>query len=227
MQKRYQLSADVRSVTGKKVKQLRAKGILPLHLYGAGTEPMALQADTKTFMALYKEAGANGLTDLTIAGEVHPILIQDVQYDYVKRVPIHADLLQVNLKEKLTSMVPVVLEGESPAVTEGLGMLMQVLSEVEVEALPTNLPESFVVNVEKLTAVDEGITVGDLKAPEGVEILTGAEETIVKIAGVPEEVEEEPVVTEGEEGAETPEGEEGTEGEEEKTEEAAAEESEG
>ncbi len=226
MQKRYAITAQKRTVTGKKVKQLRKQGVLPAHLYGAGTEPQSLQVDTKDFLSVYTEAGATGLTDLTVEGQVHPVLIQNVQHDFVKRTPVHVDFLQVNLKEKLTAMIPVILEGEPQAVTDKIGILMQVTNEVEVEALPTDLPESFTVDVSHLAAIDEQITIADLKAPMGVVLTGDPTTTIAKITElVAAEPEPEPVAAEGEEGTEgettegeAPEGEEGEKSTEESSE---------
>ncbi len=181
MQK-HSLKVTTRELLGKKIKKLRREGILPGNIYGKNIESVAVQVPLKDFVAVYKEAGATGLVELMLNGKTHPVLIHNLQLDYVSHKPVHADFFQVNLKEKVKTMVKLVVIGEPKAVTDKLGMLLETLSEVEVEALPTDLPENIEVDVTHLAAVDEGITVGDLKKPTGVEILTDPEQQVVRIA---------------------------------------------
>lgn len=179
---RLKLTVEKRTVLGKKIKKLRQKGILPANIYGKDIKSMAVQVPFKEFETVYKEAGGAGLIDVLVDGQTRPVLIHNVQTDHITRVPLHADFYQVNLKEKVKTMVPLEIVGEPNAVTEKIGILLQPLSEVEVEALPADLPEKIEVNVEKLAAIDEQITVADLKKPNGVEILTDPGQVIVKIA---------------------------------------------
>lgn len=208
------ITVTKRDVLGKKVKKLRREGILPANIYGRDVASAAVQVPYKDFQKIYKETGETGLLYLTLEGKQRPVLIHNVQLDYITQKPLHADFYQVNLKEKVKTMVPVVITGEAKAVSEKVGTLLQTLNEIEVEALPTELPENFEVDVTHLAAVDDQITVGDLKKADGVEILTDAGQTIVKIAQLvepePEPTVEETAPTEGEEGAteETKEGEE-------------------
>lgn len=180
MQK-HTLSVEKRAVFGKKLKALRKQGILPGNIYGKGIESTAVQLPVKEFEAIYDEVGASGVVYLTLAGKEHPVLIHALAYDYVHNMPLHADFFQVNLKEKVRTMVPLEVVGEAEAVTNKLGMLMQPVSEVEVEALPTDLPEHLEVDVTKLAEVGSHVTVGDIKKPAGVEILTDAEQVVASI----------------------------------------------
>ncbi|MBI2442865.1 MAG: 50S ribosomal protein L25 [Candidatus Levybacteria bacterium] len=236
MQQRHALQAEKRTVLGKAVKKLRRTGFLPANVYGKGLESTAIQVNAKEFNTVYKEAGETGLVDLKVDGEVRPVLIKNLQLEYPLRIPLHVDFYQVNLKEKVKTMVPIELLGEAKAVTEKVGTMIQPLSEIEVEALPTDLPEKIEVNVEPLAALDEQITVADLKIPAGITVLTDPGQVIVKIAELAAP-EPEPVVEEAAEGAaeggEAAEGEAGetgkaegesekTEGKEEKTEEKSA-----
>lgn len=214
--KREQLKVEKRTVLGKKIKKLRREGILPANIYGKDIQSVAVQVPYKDFEVLYKEVGETGLIDVAVDGELRPALIHNVQYDSVTRLPIHADLYQVNLKEKITTMVPVEVVGEAKAVTEQTGMLMQPLSEIEVEALPTDLPEKIEINVEHLAAVDDQVTVGQLKIPAGVEVKTDSGQVVVKIA---ELVSEEAKEVAAEMAAEAEAATEATEGEEGKAEE--------
>lgn len=176
------LKADEREVTGKKVKKLRQTGKLPVGVYGKDVKSLSLLVDTKEFLQVYHQAGETGLVELEFASKKLPTLIADVQWHPLTRLPLHAQFHAVNLTEKIKANVPVELIGESPAVQNKIGLLLQTLMEVEVEALPVDLPEKISLDVSSLTDIDQQFTVKDLTAPKGVEILTGKEEIIVKVA---------------------------------------------
>ena len=182
MPQREKLTVEKRTVLGKNVKRMRKQGLLPANIYGKGLESTSVQVPTKEFEALFKEVGETGLIDVVLDGQSHPVLIKNIQIASVTRKILHAEFYQVNLKEKIKAMIPVEVVGEPKAVTDKLGLLLQTLSEVEVEALPEDLPEKFELNVEHLAAIDEQVTVADLKAPQGVEILTEAEQVVAKIS---------------------------------------------
>jgi len=212
------LKAEKRTVLGKQVKKLRREGLLPANVYGKNLASTALQVKVADFEKVHKIVGETGLIDLEFDGHAKPVLIKNLQMNFQYHAPLHADFYQVNLKEKIKTMVPLVLTGEAQAVTDKVGMLLQSLSEVEVEALPEKLPENIEISVEKLAVVGDGITVADLKAPEDVAITTDETQTIAKIAELvaPEPEPEEEAPAEGEEGAaEGAEGEAAAEGGEE------------
>jgi len=177
------LKVEKREILGKKVKKLRREGILPASIYGKNVKSLAVQLYLKDFLPVYKKVGETGIIELNLVGEEKPrhVLIHNVQMDPVSDNPLHVDFRQVLLTERITATIPVELVGESPAVAQKLGVLIQTLSEVEVEALPTDLPEQFTVDVSSLKEVDQAITVGDLKPPAGVKILTSEKEILVKI----------------------------------------------
>jgi large subunit ribosomal protein L25 len=178
--KRYKLKVEKRKVLGKQVKKLRREGILPCNIYGKGIKSTAVQVPQADFDAVYKEAGETGLVDVELDGKLTPVLIHNMQKDFRGNV-LHADFFQVNLKEKVKTMVPLQIIGEPKAVLDKVGLLMNILSEVEVEALPEELPENIEVNVEHLANIDEQVTVADLKVPAGVTVLTEPEQVISKI----------------------------------------------
>lgn len=180
--KRPQLKAEKRTVLGKKVKKLRREGFLPGNVYGKGLRSYALQVKLVDFEAVYKEAGETGLVDLTFDAKTKPVLIKNLQMNHATRTLLHVDFYQVNLKEKVKTTVPIVLIGEAKAVAEKVGMLLQNLSDVEIEALPDSLPENIEVDVQHLAEVGDQVTVADLKAPEGVEILTDLTQTVAKVS---------------------------------------------
>ncbi len=182
--KRHKLVVEKRKILGKKVHKLRKEGLLPANIYGKGVESLSVQVPYKEFEKVYKEAGETGIVDVEIAGIIRPSLIHNVQQDYYKHTLLHADFFQVNLKEKVKTMVKIVIIGEPKAVSEKLGILMQTLSEVEIEALPTDLPDKIEVNVEPLAILDAQITVGEIKVPADVTILTDASQVIAKIGSL-------------------------------------------
>lgn len=179
--KRIQLTVEPRTVLGKQVKRLRREGYLPANIYGKELASTAVQVKYTDFDPVYKEAGETGLIDVVLNGDRRPILIKNIQWNHMAHIPLHADFYQVNLKEKVKSMVPLIIMGEPAAVAEKLGVLLNSLDEVEVEALPEALPENIEVQVEKLAQVGDQVTVADLKAPAGVTILTDEAQVIARI----------------------------------------------
>lgn len=221
MAQRHVLKVEKRTVLGKKVKQLRREGIVPGNVYGKDMKSQAVQLPLKDFLAVFNEVHETGLIDLSLGNETIPVLIHNVAMNVKTSTPLHADFFKVNLKEKITAKIPVVAVGEPKAVTDKIGLLEQPVMEVEVEALPTDLPESIEVNVENLAAVDDQIAVSDLKMPSGVEALSEASQVVFKIGElVTKEMEEQAAADEAE-AAEAAEGETPAEGEEGEKKEAA------
>ena len=189
--KRSSLTAEKRTITGKRVKHLRREGILPANIFGKGMKSTSLQLPLKEFQKVYDEVHETGLVDLTIDKETHPVLIQNIHTQPITHIPLHADFFKVNLKEKVKATIPVIGVGEPKAVTDKIGVLLQSLSEVEVEALPADLPEHIEISVEGLSQIDDNLTVADLKVPTGVEIMAEPAEMVFRIAElVSEEAEE-------------------------------------
>ncbi len=220
---RTKIQVELRKITGKKVKKLRKEGLIPANIFGKDLKSISVQVDLKEFQKAFREAGETALVDVKVGADTFPSLIHNLQRDPRYDSVIHVDFHKVNLKEKITTAVPVILEGESPAAKSGIGLLLQTLNEVEVECLPTDIPQNFVVDAEKLTEVGQTVHVKDLKVEKDkVEIKTDAEEVVVSVqnAEMKEVIEETPVTPEDVEAtSEKGEGEEGetTEGEEAKT----------
>ncbi len=194
------LLASSRKITGRKVKNLRKGGFLPGNVYGKKVKSESLQVDLKEFEKIYKEVGETGLLTLQIGKVEKPVLIHNLQVDPVSDAPLHVDFLQVDLKEKVEADVPVELAGESPAEKQALGTVVQYINEIKVEALPTDLPEKFVVDVSDLSEVDQAVYVKDLKIDRSkVDIKSDSEGIIVKVEPPQkEEVAPAPAPTEGE-----------------------------
>ncbi|MBI2028635.1 MAG: 50S ribosomal protein L25 [Candidatus Levybacteria bacterium] len=178
---RLKLTVEKRKFLGKKVKKLRHEDILPANIYGKNIKSTAVQVPMLEFEKIYKSAGETGLIDVQVNGEIKPSLIHNVQQDYYNHRLLHVDFYQVDLKQKVKTMVPLITTGEPKAVSEKIGLLLQPLSEIEVEALPEDLPENIGVNVESLDVVDAQITVSDLKPPKGIAILTESSQVVAKI----------------------------------------------
>lgn len=173
---KVELTAELRSVTGRKVKQLRASGILPAVLYGKGQESLSLQVPVKDFDRALKQAGESTLVYVTVDGHAYPTIINDVARHPLSGLPVHADFYKVRLDEKIKAMVPVVFVGESPAVKDG-NIFVRNVNELEVEALPTDLPHEVTVDISKLTAVGDQVTLKDVKVPSAV--LVGNEDEVI------------------------------------------------
>lgn len=179
---KLKLSATKRNIVGRKTKKLRREGILPGNLYGKKIASCSLQVPEKDFVLVFSKAGETGLIELTLENKKHPVLIHHIQYHPVTNCPLHADFFQVDLKEKVATRVPLTIISEAPAVKDKIGTLLQLISEIEVEALPTDLPDKIEVNVDKLVAVDQSIKVAELVVGDKIKILTSPNLEIVKVA---------------------------------------------
>lgn len=179
-----------RKAKGRKVKKLRKEGVLPVNLYGKGIKSVSLQTSLKDFESVYKKEGETGLFEIKLKNKKIPVMIRNVQTDPVDDHIIHADLFKVNLKEKITATVPVVLVGEAPAEKEGLGTLVQQIDEVEVEALPNEIPDKFEISVDKLKTLDDLILIKDIESKKA-DITNDKEQIIAKVEEIKEEVIEE------------------------------------
>ncbi|HJX59347.1 hypothetical protein A2V61_03955 [Candidatus Woesebacteria bacterium RBG_19FT_COMBO_47_8] len=179
------LNAEKRKVFGRKVKNLRGTGILPCNVYGKKIKSEALSVNTADFIEVFGKSGETALVTLVIKNgktEEKAVLISNVQLDPRSDKPIHADFHQVDLKEKVTAEVPVELNGESPAEKQSLGTVVQYIDEIEVTALPTDLPEKFTLDISVLAEVDQAIYIKDLQVDKGkVELKADPETILVKV----------------------------------------------
>ncbi len=196
------LKASPRTVVGKQVRALRRQGLVPAVLYGAGTEPRPLQmALRETTRALAHTSGAT-LFDLTVDGETHKVLVRETQRHTIRGELQHIDFLKVAMDQVIRTEVPIELVGEAPAVRTLGGILVTGVSEIEVEALPADLPDRIKVDLEVLAKIDDSLTVGDLFLGKGVKVLTPPDEQIAHVifqaAEVVEEEVKEAVVAEAE-----------------------------
>jgi large subunit ribosomal protein L25 len=172
------LKAEVRKITGRKVKTLRAKGIVPANIYGKDVKSKAIQVSSKELREVFKKAGETGIVDVLES----PVLIHNIQTHPATGEILHVDFLQVNLKEKVTAQIPVEVVGESPVEKSGIGTVVILVQEIEVEALPGDLPQSFEIDATILTEVEQAVKISDLKYDkEKVEIKADPETILVKV----------------------------------------------
>lgn len=178
------LKVEKRKILGRKVKQLRQEGILPANIYGKKIKSLAVQLQEKDFLSLYKDVGETSIVDLIVVGEKksRSVLIANLQTSHVADQPLHVDFRQVVLTEKTTATIPVELAGEAPAVGQKKGILVQQIDELEVEALPKDLPDKLVVDISGLVQVDEAVYVKDIKIDKKkTSILADEDQIVAKI----------------------------------------------
>ena len=185
---RQQLTANIRQKTGKGIaRQLRAKGSIPAILYGQGEEAMPLSVNTRDFTkAMSSASGINVIVDLAIDGKSQiPVMVKDYQAHIIDRHFLHVDFLKIDLSKKVVVEVPIQLVGKAPGVKEG-GILEHITRTISVNCLPTAIPNSLEVDVSALN-IGDNIHAHDLKLPEGVELVPGADETIAAVVAPVEE----------------------------------------
>lgn len=170
VQHKIELNADKRAVTGSKVGALRRSGLIPAVLYGKGQESISLQVSVKDFNRVFKQAGESTLVYLNVGKEIHPTIIHDVARHPVTDDVIHADFYKVSLTEKIKTKVPVIFVGESPAVKDLSGIFVRNVNELEVEALPQNLPHEITIDISSLKKFGDQILVKDLNLGSDIKI---------------------------------------------------------
>jgi large subunit ribosomal protein L25 len=196
------VQAQPREKMGKAVKKLRREGLLPAVVYGPsvkGVQPISLSM--REFAKVFAQAGPSTLLSLKLqGGGTHQVLIHQTTYDHLHRNLIHIDFFAPNMRVELTLNVPLAFTGEAPGVTMQDGIALQIMSEVQVRALPADIPAAIEVDMSSLTEVGSQLTAGDLPLPKGVSLVTPAEELVMRIN--PPTVVEEPEVAEEVEAAE-------------------------
>ena len=170
-----------------KIDDLRKSGKIPAVFYGAGKMTTSISISKIEFKKVWRDAGESSAVKVSIpTGEID-VLIHEVQVDPVTSEPIHVDFLAIDMKKKIKVNVPLVFEGISNAVKSGIGNLVKVLHEVEVEALPADLPHNLVVDISKLESLDNNIIVSDIKLPAGVAVVTNDADIVASIVTQVEE----------------------------------------
>lgn len=173
------LTAKPREVFGKKLKTFRQKGELPAVLYGPKEKSISLSLALKDFKKVWSEAGESSVIELLIDGKKKNILIHEVARDPVSDEPIHADFYAVEMDKPIQATVPLVFIGESEAVKTHGGVLVKVMHELEVEALPMDLPHEINVDISKLKNINDRILIKDIDFPEKVKPVEQPDKMVV------------------------------------------------
>lgn len=177
------LELEPRSVLGKKVKQLRRAGTIPVHLYGPGVEPRPLQCENRQLLRALAQAGSTNPVTLSIKGEAGERLAfaREIQWSPIRSQLLHVDFLAVSATERITAQVPINLVGESPAARETGGSVAQTLYALEVEALPLEIPDEVVIDLSVLVDTNSAIRAGELPLEGNVTMLTDPEAMVVRV----------------------------------------------
>ena len=187
------LEAQPRTLTGKKVKQLRADELVPAIVYGPKQEggSRTIQIPTRSLQSTLKAAGGTNLIEISVGKEKINVLVRDVQRSVLKGDLLHVDFYAVDMNVAITAEVPVLHVGESPLVENGQAMLITEINSVEVECLPDKIPSHLELDLSVLTEIGRALTVADLNAPEAVTILSAEDDTLVRLDYAMTQVEEE------------------------------------
>ena len=172
------------------LEKLRKAGELPAVFYGAGIKSTPITVSAIEFKKVWHKAGESSAVKITTPTGQQDVLIYEVQNDPVSDEPIHVDFLVIDMNKAIKVKIPLEFTGISEAVKAGLGILVKVLHEIEVEALPKDLPHNFVVDISKLLDIHSQIFVSDIILPKGVVAITKGSEVIAAIAEQKEEKEE-------------------------------------
>jgi len=172
------LSITLRAPEGSRAtRRLRRTGRVPGILYGGGGEPVTFSADARELR--HALAGHGAVLEVSDGGTATPAILKSAQYHPVRGETMHVDLLRVNLNVAIAAVVALELTGaeDSPGVKEG-GVLEQITRELNIEALPTSIPESIVYDVSTLE-INDTVTLSQVPVPDGIVLLDDPEETVV------------------------------------------------
>ena len=178
-----QLELQPRELLGKKVGRLRRVGIVPVHLYGPAIEPRSLQCAAPRLVQALATAGASSPISVTIAGEsgTHIAFAREIQWDPRRDTVLHVDLMATDVSRPVTALVPLTLTGQAPGASRSGGTVSQLLFDVQVSALPLEMPPLFELDLTVMTDPNSVLRVGDITVSGDVSLLTDAEEMIARI----------------------------------------------
>ena len=192
---RIKIEAERRNVIGKKVKVLRREGMLPAVIYGKHMDPLPIVLDLRSTTKILREVSRATILTIDVEGEEFTTLVRERQRGILTGDYEHIDFMAISMTETVRTQVNIFVEGKSPAEEEFGAVVMTGADNIEVEALPGDLPESLTVDVSVLTNIGDTITVADLVLPKGVSVLSEPTEMLavltVPVAELMEEEEEE------------------------------------
>lgn len=186
------INASKRDIRGKKPGVLRREGKIPGVLYGHKSEPTPIVLNAKELNRALMGLTSSSIVTLNVDGTEHSALIREKQRDYLRNQIIHIDFQVLALDEKIRTRIEIALSGVAPAVKEFSGVVLTEKEYIEVEALPNDLPERIVVNLDSLKEIGSNIRIKDLEFSDKVTVLDDLEDVIVSVSGSsPEEEPEE------------------------------------
>ena len=177
-----ELAVKTRQELGKKAKHIRNRGSIPAILYGYGVEPKPVEVDSRVFEKVWKEAGETSLVSLKLEdGSERTVLIHDVSQDVLRDIPVHVDFYAVRMDRELEADIPLVFTGEAEAVKSLGGILVKVIHELPIRALPKDLPHEIEVDISALRTFEDQIFVKDILLSQGVELRVEPDQVIVLV----------------------------------------------
>ena len=180
-----ELKAEKRELIGRKSRSLRKKGFLPAVIYGPKLKSASVSVEAKVFNSVWKKAGESTVVTLEVPEgqkiSKHSVLIYDVAKEPLTGQPVHVDFYAVDITKAVTAEILLHFVGDPPAVKDLSGVLIKILHEIEVEALPMDLPHEIIVDTSVLRSFADKIFVKDIKVGPKVKILADAEEVVAII----------------------------------------------
>jgi large subunit ribosomal protein L25 len=193
MSDRVTIAAEPRTVTGKKVKQIRRQGFVPGVIYGQ-SEPVNIQMEEIQLNRALRVAGMTQLATVDVEGKEYTVLAREIQQHVTRRNVLHIDFMEVDMKATIRSEAELVMVGEAPALELEEGMIAQAMFSVDIECLPDALISTIEVDVSGILTPGDRVQIADLIVPEGVTLLADEDSTVARfqtIRVVEEEEEEE------------------------------------
>ncbi|MBI2099891.1 MAG: 50S ribosomal protein L25 [Candidatus Vogelbacteria bacterium] len=188
------IKAEKRNIFGKELKSERLAGRMPIVVYGRKQAPQAFFVDTREFKKVLAQAGESTMVSVAVADQAHDAMIHEVDFHPLTGEPRHADFLLIDKTKAIQVKVPLTFDGVSPAVKDLGGILVKVLHELEIEALPANIPHDIPVDIAPLATLESQILVKDLNISKDIKVINQPEAVVASISVAKEEpVEEAPV----------------------------------
>ena len=197
MAETFSLDAQSRAVTGKKVGQLRVQGLVPAVIYGARFEPVSVQVPYRPLEIALRNAGGTHLININYDGKSQSVITREVQRDILRGTILHVDFLAVDASTRITADVQIHLVGDSPAVDQRVGVLLQQLTTLSIEAVSADLIDLVEVDISGLAAIGDAIHVRDLNINPNITVINEPDELVARINPL-REVTEESIAAEGE-----------------------------
>ncbi len=186
-EEKLKLKAQIRSLFGRKVKKLRATGIIPANIYGTNFKSQSISVDLKSFTRVYKVAKKTGIIYISLENQELPVLIEDIQKNPTDNSIQHIVFRKIDLTKKIEKSVPIKIIGESRAVKELGGVLLTQLNSLTVEALPNDIPDFIEIDISSLKEIGQEIKVANIPTKDNYIIKNPSDRVIVSVIAHKEE----------------------------------------